>query len=200
MLLIHNGGRGFQAESTFHVFFYPRALREERGSSDGKFLLLLFFLLLFFLLFFFLLFHTSKFVFLPGQKKLKFCSYPAEKSSSFVPTRPKKAQVLFLPGRKSSSFVPTRPKKAQVLFLPGREKLKFLFLLGTENTVKWGGVWVRVESRGWLSARGPRNVAHIFVCQLEILPDFLGIWWSHCWVPNILFYLNKINTALNNLQ
>ena len=32
----------------------------------------------------------------------------------FVPTRPKKAQVLFLPGRKSSSFVPTRPKKAQV--------------------------------------------------------------------------------------
>ena len=95
--------------------FYPRALREEHGSSDGKFLLL----------FFFLLFHTSKFVFLPGRKKLKFCSYPAKKSSRFVPTRPKKSQVLFLPGRKnlkfcsypakkSSSFFPTRPRKAQV--------------------------------------------------------------------------------------
>ena len=46
----------------------------------------------------------------------------------FVPTRPKKAQVLFLPSReklkffcsypaaKSSSFVPTRPRKAQDLF------------------------------------------------------------------------------------
>ena len=32
-------------------------------------------------------------------------------------------------------FIPTRPKKAQVLFLSGREKLKFLFLLGTENAV-----------------------------------------------------------------
>ena len=63
-----------------------------------------------------------------------FCSYPAEKSSSSVPTRPKKAQVLFLPGRKklkfcsypaekSSSFVPTWPRKAQVF-------------------VSWGGAWV----------------------------------------------------------
>ena len=66
----------------FRWTFYPHALREERGSSDGKFLLLLF------------LFHTSKFVFLPGRKKLKFCSYPAEKSSSCVPTRPRKAQVF----------------------------------------------------------------------------------------------------------
>ena len=90
------------------IDFYPRALREEHGSSDGHFLLL-------FLLLFSFSFSTP----------LTFCSYPAEKSSSFVPTRPKKAQVLFLPGRKklkfcsypaekSSSFVPTRPRKAQV--------------------------------------------------------------------------------------
>ena len=46
-----------------------------------------------------------------------------------------------------------------------------------------------------------RGTWHTYLsCQLEMSPDFLGIWGSHCWVPNILFYLNKINTALNNLQ
>ena len=38
-------------------------------------------------------------------------------------------------------FVPTQPKKAQVLFLPSQEKLKFLFLLGTENAVGGVGPW-----------------------------------------------------------
>ena len=46
----------------------------------------------------------SHILFLPGRKKLKFCSYPAEKSSSFVLTWPKKTHILFWLG----------PKKTQV--------------------------------------------------------------------------------------
>ena len=119
-----------------NIPFYPRTLREERGSSDGHFLLLFSSLFPHLQLFVPTRPKKAQVLFLPGRKKLKFCSYPAEKSSSFVPTRPKKAQVFFLPGwkklkfcsyqaEKSSSFVPTRPKKAQVLFLPGRKNLKF---------------------------------------------------------------------------
>ena len=37
----------------------------------------------FLLIFLFLFSHTSNLLFLPGRKKLKFCSYPAKKSSSF---------------------------------------------------------------------------------------------------------------------
>ena len=57
-------------------------------------------------------------LFLSGRKKLKFCSYPAEKSSIFfVPIRPKKAQVLFLPGQKRLKFFLHLPEVP--LLLPG---------------------------------------------------------------------------------
>ena len=55
-----------------NCYFYPCPLRK-RGSTDGHF----------HHLFLFLFLHTSSFLFLPGRKKLKFCSYPTEKSSSF---------------------------------------------------------------------------------------------------------------------
>ena len=60
-----------------------------------------------------------------------FCSYPAEKSSSFVPTWPKKAQVLFLPGRKKLKFC-SYPA----------EKSSSFFSLRYRNAMKWGGMWV----------------------------------------------------------
>ena len=138
--------------------FYPRPLRE-RGSTDWLFT------------------HApsersvglqmARFSSSSSSTPPNLCSYPAEKNSSFVPTRPRKAQVfvslryrkrrevgrrvgLSLSMRSCSSslslpshlqlFVPTRLKKAQVLFLPSREKLKFLFLLCIENAV--GGAWV----------------------------------------------------------
>ena len=63
--------------------FYPCTLWEERGSTDGLFLLFLLFFL-----------PTSKFLFLPGWKKLKFCSYPAEKKLKFCS----------YPAEKSSTF------------------------------------------------------------------------------------------------
>ena len=46
----------FRWEPSACLYFYPRALREERGSTDGLFLLLLLLLLLLLFL------HTSKFV------------------------------------------------------------------------------------------------------------------------------------------
>ena len=49
---------------------------------------------------------------------INFCSYPAEKSSSFVPTQPRKAQVfLFLPGRKKLKFCSYPAEKSSRFFL-----------------------------------------------------------------------------------
>ena len=56
----------------------------------------------------------------PGRNKIWL------NGENFVPCSP----ILFLPSRKSSSFVPTRPRKAQVLFW----KTHILFRLGTEKT------------------------------------------------------------------
>ena len=72
------------------TLFYPRPL-QERGSTDGHFLLLLLFLF----------FHTSSILFLPGRKKLMFLFLPGQKNLKF----------LFLPGQEKLKF----------LFLLGKE-------------------------------------------------------------------------------